>query len=231
LIVGGNAFGFQAAAKAFSEATTAGIGVSRVLLPDSLQKTVGKVFEAGEYGPSTPSGSFSKGALATLLDMSLWSDAVLLAGDFGRNSETAILLEDYIDKYKDKLIITQDGLDYFTKLPKKIIEREETLLVCSFSQLQKMATGVGFRPAFTFKIDMLNLIELLHNFTQKYAAKIIVKHLDNIFVADNGRISSTKCSSDNKIWRVKVASHASTWWLQNPNKSFEALNSSLINLK
>ncbi len=69
LIVGGNAHGFAAAGEAYADAGEAGIGTARVLLPDSLQKTVGKIFEAGEYAPSTPSGSFSRRALAPLIDM------------------------------------------------------------------------------------------------------------------------------------------------------------------
>src|SRR4051812_45465462 len=100
LIVGGNAQGLAAPAAAYSAATEAGIGTARVLLPDSLQKTVGRVFEAGEYAPSTPSGSFSRNALAELLAMSNWADGVLLAGDFGRNSETAIMLEQLVAKYE-----------------------------------------------------------------------------------------------------------------------------------
>src|SRR3982750_2547854 len=86
LVVGGNVHGFAAAATAYAEAGKAGIGTARVLLPDSLQKTVGRVLEAGEYAPSTPSGSFSQRALAELLEMASWADGTLLAGDFGRNS-------------------------------------------------------------------------------------------------------------------------------------------------
>src|SRR3982750_3265194 len=67
LIMGGNAHGFAAPAEAYAESEQAGIGAARVLLPDSLQKTVGRTFAAGEYAPSTPSGSFSQKALAELL--------------------------------------------------------------------------------------------------------------------------------------------------------------------
>src|SRR4051794_28288010 len=74
LVVGGNAHGFAAAGEAYAEALAAGVGTARVLLPDSLQKTVGRVFEAGEYAPSTPSGSFGRRALAELLAMSQWAD-------------------------------------------------------------------------------------------------------------------------------------------------------------
>jgi NAD(P)H-hydrate repair Nnr-like enzyme with NAD(P)H-hydrate dehydratase domain len=228
LIVGGNVHGFAAPAEAYVQAEKAGIGAVRVLLPDSLQKTVGLVLEAGEYAPSTPSGSFSQNALAELLAMSQWSDGVMLAGDLGRNSETAILLERFIEKSQDRLTITQDALDYFTKSPAKLIERPDTLIVASFAQLQKIASSVKFPTAFTFDMDFLRLIEALHNFSQAHAATIIVKHLETIFVAVKGQVSTTKLAQDQEIWRVKTAAHAAVWWLQNPSKPFEALTTAIV---
>src|SRR2546421_5249379 len=85
LIVGGNAHSFVAPATAYTESTAAGAGTARVLLPDHLQKTVGKLFPAADFAASTPSGGFSQKALAELLELSNWSDGVLLAGDLGRN--------------------------------------------------------------------------------------------------------------------------------------------------
>lgn len=228
LIVGGNSQGFAAAGEAYAEATKAGIGTARVLLPDSLQKTVGRIFEAGEYAPSTPSGSFSQRALAELLAMSQWADAVLLAGDFGRNSETAILLEQFIAKYSGQLTVTKDALDYFVTAPSGLLVRPQTLLVLSFAQLQKLAAIAHFTKAFTFNMDFLRLIESLRNFTQQHQSMIIVKHLQTIFVAVNGQVSTTKLTEDIDIWRVKTAATAAVWWLQNPSKSFEALTVSLI---
>ncbi|HEX4774952.1 MAG TPA: hypothetical protein VH234_05545 [Candidatus Saccharimonadales bacterium] len=227
LIVGGNAHGFAAAAEAYAQAEKAGVGTARVLLPDSLQKTVGKVLAAGEYAPSTPSGSFSQRAMAELLALGQWADGVLLAGDLGRNSETAILLEQFIQKYDGQLTIAQDALDYFTKSPPNLLSRENSLLVASFAQLQKMAAGAGFITAFTFDMSLLRLVEALHGFSQKHPAAIIVKHLDIIFVAVNGQVSTTKLKEDQEIWRVKAAAHAAVWWLQNPTKPFEALTTAL----
>jgi len=228
LVVGGNAHGFAAAGEAYAQATKAGIGTTRVLLPDSLQKTVGRVFEAGEYAPSTPSGSFSQKALAELLDMGQWADAVLLAGDFGRNSETAILLEQFIIKYSGQLALTKDALDYFVTAPTGLLARPDTLLVLSFAQLQKLAVGARFTKAFTFDMDFLRLIETLHDFTKQHQTALIVKHLQTIFVAFNGQVSTTKLIEDVEIWRVKTAARATVWRLQNPAKPFEALTTSLI---
>lgn len=228
LIVGGNAHGFAAAGEAYAEASKAGIGTARVLLPGSLQKTVGKVFEAGEYAPSTPSGSFGQKALAELLAMSNWADGTLLAGDFGRNSETAILLEQFTLKHSGQLTLTKDAADYFTKAPQNLLSSPKTLLVLSFAQLQKLAASARFTSSFTFDMDFLRLIDNLHEFTHQHQAAVIVKHLDTAFVSVKGQVSTTKLNSDLETWRVKTAAHASTWWLQNPTKPFEALTTSVI---
>ncbi len=218
---------FAAVGEAYTAAVRAGIGSARVLLPDGLQKTVGKVFAAGEYAPSSASGSFGQKALAEMLALSEWADATLLAGDFGRNSETAILLEKFADKYSGQLTLTHDALDYFTKWD-SILDRANTLLVMGFAQLQKIAKISHCTTAFTYEMDFLHLIEALHNFTALHEASIIVKRDDKIFVAVKGLVSSTQLNEEQKIWRVKTASSAAVWWLQNPSKTFEAITTSLV---
>jgi hypothetical protein len=227
-IVGGNAHGFAAAAEAYAQAEKAGVGTARVLLPDSLQKTVGRVFEAGEYAPSTPSGSLSQKALSDVLSIAQWGDALLLAGDLGRNSETAILIEGLCRKYTGQLTITKDAVNYVTSAPNLVLDRPETLLVLSFSQLQKLAISSHFNRAFTFDIDFLRLIDYLHEYTTLHKLYIVTKHLNNIFVAVNGEVSTTKLETDMPIWRIHTATSASVWWLQNPQKPFEAIISSIL---
>lgn len=223
LIIGGNGFGFAAPAEAYGEANKAGIGVAHVLLPDALRRTVGKVLEAGDFAASTPSGSFSQKALTELLTHSAWADGVLAAGDMGRNSETAVLLEKFIESYQGQLTITKDAADYFTAAPQNLLKRPETTLVISFAQLQKLAIIGKFSRVFTFDIGIIKLVELLHEFTVQFPVNVIVKHLDTIFVAVGGKVSSTKLAEDQEIWRVKTAAQICVWWLQNPNKPFEAL--------
>ncbi len=227
-IIGGNAHGFAAAATAYSEAGKAGIGTARVLLPDSLQKTVGRVFEAGEYAPSTPSGSFSQRAYAEVAELAQWTDGLLLAGDIGHNSETAILLEKLAKDYHGQLTVTKDALEYFTATPEGILERPDTLLVLSFAQLQQLGTHAHFTKAFTFDMDLLRLIDQLHEFTTQHRLAIVVKHLENIIVAVEGQVSTTKLTTDRTPWRVRTAAHAAAWWLQNPSKPFEAISSSVL---
>ena len=189
---------------------------------------MGRVINNGEYAPSTPSGGFARTALASLLDMSSWADATLLAGDFGRNSETAILLEQYLNKNVEQVTLTRDSIDYFVHMPDKVLARPKTILVLSFAQLQKLAINIHYDKAFTFDMDFLRLVDTLHHFSKRYKAALIVKHLDTIFVAHEGQISTTKLSEELHIWRVKTAAIASVWALQNPAKIFAAITSSLI---
>jgi hypothetical protein len=228
LIIGGNVHGFAAAGEAYQVATAAGIGVARMYLPDSLRKLLGHAFDAGEFGPTTPSGSFSQLALGEALAMANWADSVLLAGDLGRNSETAIFLEKFAAKYTGQLTITKDAADYFMSTPTALLARPDTLLVISLAQLQKLGTHAKFRTAFTFDMDILRFVEALHEFTTLHPVHVVVKHLDNIFVAASGEVSSTRLAADLPIWRVLTAARAATWWLQNPSKTYEALTTSLV---
>lgn len=227
LIIGGNSFGFAAPAEAYSEAVKAGVGVAHVLLPDATKKLVGQVLEAGDYAPSTPSGSFSQSALGELLPHAAWADGVLLAGDLGRNSETAILLEKFITSYRGQLTITKDAADYFTPAPQALLARSETTLVISFAQLQKLAVHAKFPQAFTFGMDLIRLVEALHELTLMHPVNIVVKHLSNTIVASNGQVSTTRLATEPDIWRVTAAAHAAVWWMQNPNKPFEALTTAM----
>ncbi len=223
LIAGGNAHGFAGPAEAFTAAEAAGIGVVRVALPDSLRRVVGKGFEAGEFVPATPSGSFGQRALAEFLDMAAWSDATLLCGDMGRNSETAILLEKFIAKYSGQLTLCADSADYFLTSPEPVIARPDTLLVLDFSQTQKLFVGAHFPQALTSDMDLIRLVAALHDFTNLHQAHIITQRHDTIFVAVNGQVSSTKPSAS----PCQIAAGAAVWWLQNPDKAYQALSTSV----
>lgn len=228
LVVGGNVHGFAAPASAYIEAQKAGAGSTRVLLPVSVKKLLPKGFFETEFAPSTPSGSFSQQALAELQQHALWADSVLLAGDFGRNSETAVLLERFAATYSGRLTIAKDTADYFLHNPQSLLKRTETTLVISFAQLQKLAVEAKFTKAFTFDMDFLRLIDMLHEFSSMYAPYIIVKHLETIFVAVKGQITTTMLAHDPAVWRVAAAAHAAVWWMQNSSKPLEALTTSCL---
>lgn len=227
LIIGGNLHGFAAPASAYQVASKAGIGVSKVLLPDALQKTVGRILDNGEFAPSTPSGSFSKQALASWLDWAGWSDAVLLAGDLGRNSETAVAIESFVAKIVKQVTVTKDAVDYFYADPNKVLNRPNTTLILTLAQLQKLARHSQYPEAVTFGMGLAQLVDWLSGFSQAHQANFITYHNETIFVAVNGEVSTTHVG-EKESWRVNTAASAAVWWLQNPSKTFQALTTSLL---
>ncbi len=229
LVLGGNLHGFSAAASAYTDAERAGIGTGRVILPDALYKTVSKLFPAAEYATSTkPSGAFSQAALGEWLVHSAWADGVLIAGDLGRNSETAILLESYLQKYQGKLTLANDAVDYCLEGSPKCLDRPDTLLVLSFTQLQKLAIQAKYTTAFTSDMALLQLVEALHDFTQQHSAHLLVLHDGAAVVASNGTVTSTPI---NGVSATQTAAFASVWWLQNPSKVIGALTTSLLEIQ
>jgi hypothetical protein len=229
LIIGGNLYGFAAPASAYQEAIKAGVGTAKVLLPNALQKTVGRILEHGEYAPSTPSGSFNQQAIATWLEWSHWSDAILLAGDLGRNSETAITIENFVTKTSQAMTITKDAIDYFYTQPQTILDRPETTLVLSLAQLQKLSRKAPLETVLSFSFGLAQYTQWLHEFTQAHNCNIVSYHHENIIVAVGGRVVTTQVG-DQQSWRLRVASRAAVWWLQNPSKPLEALTTAVHEL-
>lgn len=231
LIVGGNLHGFAAPAEAYSAAVKSGIGKAHVLLPSAIQKIVGNIIENGEFAASTPSGSFSQKALIELLDWCHWADGVLFAGELGRNSETAILVEKFLQKCKAPAVITNDAADYATSLPQIVLQRANTTLVLSFAQLQRLGIAAKFEKPLTSSMDMLHFVEWLHLFTERFAPFIVVEHNSAILAAVNGEVSTTPLKNPLPQWRTKMAAGAAVWWIQNPSKPFEALTTAAHFLK
>jgi hypothetical protein len=225
LVVGGHSHAFTAPARAYAESVSAGVGLTRVVLPRHVKRLLPSTFSEMEFAPSTPSGSFARQALAELLDAASWADGVLLAGDFGRNSETAIVLEQFIQKYTGQLTLSQDSIDYFVS-SEQLCARPNTLVAPSFSQLQKLATAAHLKTAVTSSLDFLHFIDALRDFTRHCPLSIAINHNQTTFVAVNGQVSSTKPQSGKD--EAALAAHAAVWWLQNPGKPFEAISTSIM---
>lgn len=229
LIIGGNSYGFAAPAQAYEAAVAAGIGTMRVLLPISTQKLLSHL-EGAVFAPQNPSGSFSRQALDAMLMHAQWADAVLLAGELGRNSETAITLESFVKKYTGLLCVTKDAIEYFFNEPSALLDRDQTLIVGSIEQLQKLAMHIKHNNAVMFGMSASSLAEWLHEFTLLHKAAFIVCHSGQIFISYMGNVVSQRFDnkSNDKIWRVPTAAKASVYWLQNPTKLVESLACSIF---
>jgi hypothetical protein len=136
-------------------------------------------------------------------------------------------LENFAGKYTGQLTITKDTGDFFCTQPQSIAARTDTLLVLSLGQLQKLGKSLHLSYAFTSDLGIMQLVELLHSFTTAYPnIHVITRHQNNYVVAVKGAIGTSPAPGEKPVWRVATAASAATWWLQNPEKPFEALMSS-----
>jgi hypothetical protein len=227
-VIGGNKLGFAGVAEAYNTAQSVGVGEVRVLLPDALKKTIPPAITDTVFAPTTPSGGLAKDALGDMRVLGAWSQVILLIGDAGRNSETAIAYENFLADYTGPLTITRDAVDLIKNSTQSIVERPDTLLVVSFAQLQKLFQGVYFPKILTFSMHLLHLVEALHKFTITYPVTIAVLHRDHLIVASSGNVTSTEWNQPMAIWRGSVATKAACFWLWNPTKPLASVTASLI---
>jgi hypothetical protein len=227
-IIGGNQLGFAGVSEAYQTALKTGVGAVRMLLPDVLRKNIPGVMTDALFAPSNPSGGLSREALEQMTAMAEWATGILLIGDAGRNSETAILYEDFIKKYQGQLIVTRDAVDLLTNSAESLIERPNTMLILSFSQLQKVFRSVYYPIVITFSMQVTNLVEALHKFTITYPVTIAVLHQDILLIASGGQVTSTPWDNPMEIWRGSVPTIMASYWLWNPSKPLESTTASLI---
>jgi hypothetical protein len=225
LIIGGHMQSFNAVSEAYSAALKAGIGTVRVVVPDSLRKMLVKLFPEAEYAASTPIGSFSRQALGELLEASRWADGVLLAGDFGRNSETAVLLDGFIDKYKGLLAMAGDSVDYFLKHPAKLTSRPQTLILAEPDQLQKLAGPYLIKQS----ADLVPFLQRLSEWVSQTDLSVITVHSNHAITGYKGQVSTSPVNITETS--PKLAAYATVWLLQQPERVFEALTSAIYSYK
>lgn len=227
LIISGSAAGFAVAGQAYQAALSAGAGVMRVVLPDFLRSVVPKEihFEI-DFAPGVRHGGFAKQAIGELLEHAGWADTVLIPGGIGRNSETTVLLEQFVNKYDGLLVMAEDALDVFMASPKLVFDRPNTVVVADFTQLQKIWHKLTRgSPAIKFSMPLASLVEALHLLTLQNKSVVITLHQEIIFVSHNGSVSTTQYLDQN--WRTETAAKAAVWFMQHPNKAFEAITTAL----
>lgn len=227
-IIGGNKLGFAGVAESYQVALQAGVGEVRVLLPDVLRKTIPTSITDAIFAATNPSGSLARDGLTEMKAIGAWATGVLLIGDAGRNSETAIVYEDFIRDYHGPLTITRDAVDLIKHSSQTVIERPGTLLIVSFAQLQKLFQLVYYPKVLTFSMQLTSLVEALHKFTITYPVSITVLHKDQLLVASSGDVASTPWENPMAIWRGNTAAKAASYWLWNPGKVLQSVTASLL---
>lgn len=226
-IIGGNKLGFAGVAESYAVALDTGVGQARVLLPDVLKRTIPTTITDTVFGATTPSGSLSQDALGDMLVLGNWADLVLLIGDAGRNSETAIAYEKFITQYTGPLVLTRDAIDLVKNASHLLVDRPQTLVVASFAQTQKLLQNVYYPKMLTFSMQLTLLVEALHKFTITYPITLMTYHQDQIIIAHDGDIITAAYDNPMRIWRGTTATRAASYWLWNPSHPLQAIATSL----
>lgn len=247
LIIGGYQHNLNAPATAYEIVKEQGIGDVKVALPDKTKTLLGKNLPSAVFLPSTSSGELAHEAIEELVNYASWADTILVAGDVGRNSQTTLLISDIVQTTTNQTVITKDALDALQNSPQIVVDREATTLVASFAQLQRIFQNLKLPTALTFTMDLVRLVEVLHDFTKQHPSSIVTLHQDKLVMATDGHISTTSVlhhskksvepsqispqgRDDDPRWRTKYAAIAACYQTWNPGKTFEALTYSAAEL-
>jgi len=227
-IVGGNKLGFAGVATSYETALGAGAGEVRVLLPDVLRKAIPSSMTDVIFGASNPSGGLAQDALSEMRALGQWSSCILLIGDAGRNSETAIVYETFLGEYSGPLVVSRDAFDLIHSGAQQLVMRPSTVLVISFAQLQKLFREVYYPKVLTFSMQLLQLVEALHKFTITYPTTLVVLHKDTLIVAHGGEVTTTAWENPMAIWRGVTATTSACYLMWTPSQPLEAVSASLL---
>ena len=227
-IIGGNKLGFAGVAEAYQTALSAGAGEVRVVLPDALKRSIPPAMTDVIFTPSNPSGSLARAAIHELRSLGEWSTGLLLAGDAGRNSETAIVYSDLLEAYDGPLVATRDAVDLIRNDAEAIATRPRTVLVLSFAQLQKLFRELYYPKILTFNMPLLQRVETLHKFTVTYPLTIVTLHRDTLLIAHGGEVVTTDWIDPMRIWRGAVAARAASYLMWTPSQPLEAAATSIV---
>ena len=164
-IIGGNRLSFRAIEHSYTTALTTGVGQARVVLPDALRGTIPASVTDTIFAASNSSGSLGNEAWPELQALTGWADALLLIGDAGRNSQTAIVYEKLVSHTTTPLIISRDAVDLLMPSAPQLASQSNILIIASFSQVQKFLRALYYPKILTFRMPLLQLVETLYKFT------------------------------------------------------------------
>lgn len=218
LIIGGQSGEFAHVASAFETANKAGAGHIRVLLPESLRK-LAQIIPEVEFAAANKSGSFAREALAQWFDLSEWADHFLLAGNFGKNSETTTIIDGFLLRGNCPATLNLDSLSS-TGINLEQLIRLPLTLVIDRPLLQKMGTALGLTVPIQSTTPIDRLAEIIHQISQGNQANLVIQDGEQTWAAVDGNLVSTKSRPINN---TELSADCAVWLMQNPKKPLEAL--------
>jgi hypothetical protein len=109
-----------------------------------------------------------------------------------------------------------------------LVERENTTLILSFAQLQKVFQSVYYPKMITFSMQLAGLVEALHKFTLTYPVTLVTLHKEHLIIAHGGDVVTQAWDSPLRIWRGETAARAAAYLLWTPSKPLQAISASVV---
>ena len=226
-ILGGSSLSFAAVADSYAIAKDTGAGEIRVLLPDALRRTVPASMVDVTFGATTPSGGLAADAKMEVNALGNWADELLLCGDAGKNSQTAILYEELVTTYDKPIILTRDAVDLLQNSTEMVLDNPHVVFVLSFAQLQRLFRAVYYPKMLAFSMQLTQFVETLHKFTITYPVTIVTLHANQLVIAHGGDIITQPWNDPMRIWRGHTAARAASYLLWTPQSPLKALAASI----
>ncbi len=226
LIIGGHEHDFSAIARAHQAAYAAGAGSVLSVMPYAVHKFVGGLAEC-DFLASNSSGGFAKEAIPELLHHAAWADMIVLPGSNGRNSETTIVFEQLLRQSPTPVTITKDTIELLQHTPDAMLQRNNTTLVLSLSQLQRLGVAARFAHAITFGMTFQQLVDALHAITGQLQSAIVTQHHQRYAVGLNGTVGSS-VAEPSTVWQLATAIDVAVWTMQQPSHRFAAIMTALL---
>lgn len=218
LIIGGQDGDFMNVSSCYTFAKEAGAGTIRLILPDSLKKIAGST-EGVEFAPANSSGSFARSALASFFDNSEWADHVLLAGDFGKNAETTIILDGFLLRGIKPISVSQNALSSIRIGLDQLINMN-ILLIIERKIFQKIATAMRSEVPVTSITTFSQMAKILEEISSKTKSSYVIIDDEQIWCAKSGEVVSTAAKP---VDINALSAYCSVWLMQNPKKPLQAL--------
>ncbi len=220
LVLGGHSQEFSVPQAVFQAAQAAGIGECRVILPDSLIKVVGQLADLATFVPSSPGGSFGRGALGPILELARDYDGLIIAGSMSKNSETAILLEGILERLDQPLILGEEIWPMLKHRPEVILSHPKRLIIGTTGGLFRLAGQLKVPVRLRPEAGLLNLIDLIEGLAERGSADWLMISSDLIVNAEGKTLVTPGLASFDSSLVLGVAA---TFWLQNLAKPLEGL--------
>lgn len=227
-IIGGQKSGFIAVAESYKTAKSMEAGQLRVLLPDSLKKTISISTSEVVFSDTNTTGGLSKESVSDIIALIEWSDVCLMIGDSGKSSETSICYENAISSSKSPILITRDAVDLLINSVDLILNRPNIVLVLSFAQLQKIFKNSYYPIVLSFSMQLTQLVEALHKFTVTYPVTIAVFHQSTLIIASKGDVTTTKYENPMEIWRGVLATKMAINWMYKKEDPLQCLTAAVV---